>query len=346
MKFAIVIILTFFSALLAESGSIVFSEYFLSPEMFGCISNQREYAERNSTCLQNMIDKANAEKKTIISSAGKKYYIKKGLVISGYVNIDFGGASIVALDSNEMITLEMDNVRWKGVIRNLKLDLNSVAKVGYWGKFPEKIRITDGEINGIGENAVGMSFDKGFEVFVDNIHFRGVSPRATGIRLKTSDCHFSNIVMIDCQKGFELYGSNFFSQIHAWIQDPKLLKGSQLFDIKRGADNFMSQIFSDTYEVAYLIETEARLHITELKIYHNEHKWDDLDSSIVKSYLFFFSDSLYAKNSSIIIQNSHIGYLLKEGENRMLCSNINQFDCKWGTVLWEKGVSSVRKNAE
>ena len=59
------------------------SEYFVVPEMFGCISDSREAAEQNARGLQKVIDYAISKGVTLVSSRNKNTILTKGLSSQG-----------------------------------------------------------------------------------------------------------------------------------------------------------------------------------------------------------------------------------------------------------------------
>lgn len=123
------------------------SEYFVVPEMFGCISDSREAAEQNARGLQKVIDYAISKGVTLVSSRNKKYYIDQGLVITGGLDINLGSATIVATDTMKMLTINNGKARqWAGTLRSFRLDMNGKANYGIYCENAIKLRITDGEI--------------------------------------------------------------------------------------------------------------------------------------------------------------------------------------------------------
>lgn len=164
---------------------------FVTPEDFGCVSNDKHQAEKNSAGFQKAIDYCIVNGSRLTSVASHCYYIKQGLKISGFINIDLGGATIIATDSVPMFTVHWDKTEyWKGIIRNFRLNLNDIARIGINCDKVIKLHLTDGEFSGIGANAIGLNVKEGYELLADNLHFHGNQKYSTGIRTLTSDCHF------------------------------------------------------------------------------------------------------------------------------------------------------------
>lgn len=102
---------------------------FVTPEDFGCVSNDKHQAEKNSTGLQKAIDYCIVNGSKLTSVASHSYYIKKGLKISGFINIDLGGATIIATDSVPMFTVHWDKTEyWTGIICNFRLNLKRYSQ--------------------------------------------------------------------------------------------------------------------------------------------------------------------------------------------------------------------------
>lgn len=190
----------------------------VTPEDFGCVSNNRLSASSNSECLQKAIDFCVLNGRKLVSSANCKYYIDKGIDISGFINIDLGCATLVAVDTIKVLNIHWDKTEyWTGSIKNFRIDLNNIGKVGINCEKVIKLSICNGEIIGIGQHAIGLNIEKGYELLANNLHFHGSQANSTGIRIKTSDCHFSDCIMIDCYTAVDNTGSNFYERIHAWM---------------------------------------------------------------------------------------------------------------------------------
>ena len=95
----------------------------VTPEHFGCISNDKRQADNNSIALQNAINYCIKNGSKLVSIASNAYYISKGLTIPGYINIDLGGATLIATAPMSMVTIHYDKTEyWTGTIRNFRLN--------------------------------------------------------------------------------------------------------------------------------------------------------------------------------------------------------------------------------
>lgn len=298
--------------------------YYITPEDFDCISDDSQYASQNAINLQRAIDYACEKGLTLVSSANKKYYINKSLIIKDFINIDFGRGTIIATDSINMIIIDNGKAcKWAGSIKNIRLDMNKKAKTGILGKNCIKLKISDGEITNFSENGVGLCIKTGYEVFVENFHFLGNQKNTIGIIIQTSDCHISDCVMINCHTAIFNKGSNFYERIHSWMT-ASLVVGSTFFKCS-GSPIFLSQCFSDTFDKTFDIIDKTELHITQLKLFHNINMWKNCKESINPT-LFYFRDHTSMKDSQIKLINSHIGNLILNKKNKDNKQKISNFE--------------------
>lgn len=61
------------------------------------------------------------------------------------------------------------------------------AEYGIYCENAVKLRFTDGEIVGVGRDAVGFCMIKGYALFADNLHFRGYESQSMGMMMRTSE---------------------------------------------------------------------------------------------------------------------------------------------------------------
>ena len=301
--------------------------HFITPEDFGCISDNIKSATTNAINLQKAIDYASKKGVTLISSANKKYYIDRALIINDFINIDFGRGTIIATDSINMIVIKNGKAcKWAGSIKNIRLDMNRKATIGFLGEKCIKLKIMDGEIVNIGDNCIGLCIKTGYEIFIENIHFKGSEKNATGIKIETNDCHISDCVMIDCHTAIFNTGSNFYERIHAWM-GKRWIRGSTFFKCS-GSPIFLSQCFSDTFDKTFDIIDKVELHISQLKLFHNTNMWKNCNKDINPT-LFYFRHQSTIKESQIKLLDSYIGNLIinkKTKENKQQISNFKDIN--------------------
>jgi hypothetical protein len=332
MKIKLLILAIFSSVHFLYAKHPQWSEYYVTPEMFGCVSDNWQAAEQNSQGLQKAIDCAIEKGLTLVSARNKKYYIAKGLIITGHFDMDFGKATIIATDTMSMLTFKNGIARkYAGSIRNFRLDMNDEAKIGINCENAIKLRFTDGEIVGIKKGGVGFYMGKGYEVFVDNIHFRGGQNNATGIMMRTSDCHFSDCVMINCHTAIDNLGCNFYCRIHAWMTAPFIKEST--FYRSRGGLAYLSQCFGDTFDCAFDIVGTSELHISQFRVFHNRIMWKEPYDKL-SPVVFYFANNSIANKSYITLIDSNIGGLVLDGKNRQIFTNMNSNSIhQYGTVV-------------
>lgn len=294
--------------------------WYITPEDFGCVSDKLEAAHNNSIGLQRAIDYACSNGVNLVSSANKKYYLKEGVVIKAPIDIHFNMGTLIATDSVDILTInDGRGKRWAGIVAGLKIDMNKKGKTGINCLNAVKLHITDCTIIGIPQYGVGVNLEKGYEVFVDNVHLEGGEHLSTGIRVNTNDCHFSDCALIDCHTAVDCRGSNFFERIHAWM-GPSWLSKSTCIKIRGGGPIFLHQCFSDTFDWAFDIEVATELHISQHKNFHNKIMWNKPDDLIHPVFIRFANEQI-AKESSIHIDNSYVGGLSINNQNRQTFSN-------------------------
>lgn len=303
----------------------------VTPEHFGCISNDKRQADNNSIALQNAINYCIKNGSKLVSIASNAYYISKGLTIPGYINIDLGGATLIATAPMSMVTIHYDKTEyWTGTIRNFRLNMNGIAKVGIDCDKVIKLHIYDGEFYNIGEHAVGLQVTEGYELFANNLHFHGSQKYSIGIKTLTSDCHFSDCIMINCYTAIDNTGGNFYERIHAWML-PQYLQGSIYFRNRSGLI-FMSQCCCDTYDKAFAVDNICEMHISQLKLFHNKLMWKGHSGKIFP-IVFFFEKETVANESKIFLSDSYIGSLILGNQDKQAFSNmqnkIKTFNCSF-----------------
>lgn len=297
------------------------SDYFVTPEMYGVKSGICEDPVSNADSLQLAVDCAISTGRKLVSRGDKYYYIGKSIHINGALEADWGRATIVATDTINMIEIDYKTqIKWFGCLSGFVLDMNGIAKRGIHCSNAVKMHITDGDIKNISRGGIGLQIDNGYEMVVDNVHFDAVADYATGLKITTSDCHFSDCIMINCKTAIDNYGSNMYDRIHAWIGNKgDWLRGSVFF-LSRGGESFLSQCCSDTFEKVFLITTPVNLFISQHKNFHNTKMWK-MDPESISAVMFCFSEERAAKNSKIYLNNSSIGGLFLGGKNRQSFSN-------------------------
>lgn len=306
-------------------GKNCMSSYFVTPEDFGCVSDDPNKAILNSAKLQEMIDYASKEGVTVLSSANKKYYIAKSLIIREPITIEFNRGRLIATDTINMVVIDRsgkNNKLYSGKISGLYLDLNKKAKTGMDFLNAVKVHTSECWIFGVPKSSTGINVVKGGEMFFDHIHIEGGERGANGFKIETHDCHFSDCVMINCYVAIDNKGSNFFERIHAWMEDGRWIPGGCFFKIRGGGPIYVHQCFSDTFDKSFQIERKTKLFISQQKNFHNINMWKwTPDMSTVKPHFFYFPTPSVSEESYIVLSESCIDGLTIGGINYQRFSN-------------------------
>lgn len=288
------------------------TENYVTPEMFGCSCAPDINPSVNADNMQRAINVAIKEGKKLISSGGKVYPIGKELLIDGPIEMDLGKAVLVAMDSINIIHIAIKpSLQWYGLITGFTIDMNNIAKSGILVESAIKMHFCDGEIRNVSKNGTAITIESGYELFFNRIHITAGSNYATGIKISTSDCHFSDCVMINCNTAINNYGSNVYNRIHAWMGDRgKWLSGSVFF-LSRGGESYLNQCCSDTFYTSFKITSSSLLFVNQQKNLHNKKMWEE------KNFFpyFFYFDPKAVGNSKVYMTCSRIGGLSKNGKN-------------------------------
>ena len=293
-------------------NQISFSDYFVAPEMFGVKSGICDDPVANADSLQRAVDCAINTGKKLISRSDKQYYIGKSIYINGALEADMGRSTIIATDTINMIEIDYKTqIKWFGYLSGFVLDMNGIAKRGIHCNNAVKMHITNGDIKNVSKGGIGLQIDNGYEMVVDNVHFDAVADYATGLKITTSDCHFSDCIMINCKTAIDNHGSNVYDRIHAWMGDRgKWLSGSVFF-LSRGGESYLNQCCSDTFYTSFKITSSSLLFVNQQKNLHNKKMWEE------KNFFpyFFYFDPKAVGNSKVYMTCSRIGGLSKNGKN-------------------------------
>lgn len=305
------------------------NEYFVTPEDFGCIAGDSSKAELNSKGLQKMVDYAIANGQKITANANRRYYISKSIVITAPIIIDFNHATLVATDTASMVVVNDGKGRmFSGRISGICLDLNKISKAGIKCVNSVKLHVNDCWIKGIPNGASGFLIEKGYEVFVNNMHIEGGENGAIGMNIRTHDCHFTDCAIIDCHTAVICCGVNFFERIHAWMgYNGRWLEGSTFFRIATKGPVFLDQCFSDTFDKGFQIDCVTNLYISQFRSAHNKGMWRK-DVEKIHPVVFNYKDLQVAKQSNIVLDNSYIDNLVIQGKDRQRFSNIPEASLK------------------
>lgn len=203
----------------------------------------------DSTKLQNAISTAKSLGRKIVSSSDKTYLVSYSLELDDLV-VDFNNSTIKTGTAIDIITINSDN--YYGKIENIVIDMNSIATCG--------IRITKGrkkEFNNItiiNNTNIGVDFVSGYEVLFHNSHISGnsSSTSSVGIELRSSDSHFTDVIIIDCNTAIKAHTvTDILTRVHAWILSAPILTNSKFIDFVGSPVLQLTDCYSDTFKYTF-----------------------------------------------------------------------------------------------
>jgi len=248
----------------------------------------------DTKALQAAVDAAIAKKIALVSPMSAVYAVSAPIEIRGMLNADFQFAEIRAAAPMPAV-IRYDASPYYTVLRNLRIDGAMQADICVSIVNARKLRL-DNLVTGRHLKAA-LKIARGYEVFVQNSHFNGTDPdrksndaadNTVGIEITTSDCHFSDIVIIDCKTAIVNRGFNFYDRIHAWTAKPSVINDSVCFDV------WSPCIISDSYADTFQICVRVRRKGVECKLngcgaYYNENLYK-AKLGHVEPYLFWLDE--------------------------------------------------------
>lgn len=259
---------------------------YITPQMFGA---KGDGISDDTDNIKATITYARDKKSVIVFPAGN-YGISEPLDVNFDIKIIGENAFIIPLkDMTHFMGINTTEKTNSGYIFGLGFsagDTFSVTtgiKISYVANF---------RLHGlkIFNTTVGIDYIKGYELLVDSCLIRTSIPSedSIGMDIKTSDSHFSNIIIINYHVGiYDEYGGNFYDKIHAWIANTAIVKNSIYFRANGSA--YISQCFNDTYETAIYINGKQNVVVSEFRNFYNSNyiNSDIIDDTPV---LFHISD--------------------------------------------------------
>ena len=292
---------------------------YITPQMFGA---KGDGVSDDTGSIKAAIDYARGKKSVIVFPAGN-YGISEPLSVNFDIKIIGENAFIVPLkEMTHFMGINTSEKTNSGYIFGLGFsagDTFSVStgiKISYVANF---------RLHGlkIFNTTVGINYIKGYELLVDSCLIRTSIPNteSIGIEVKTSDSHFSNIIIINYHIGiYDMNGGNFYDKIHAWIASTAIVKGSIYFRANGSA--YISQCFNDTYETAIYINGQQNVIVSELRNFYNS---DYINSDVIDGspVLFYISNGQENQNLKCYgINVSDVGSLF--GGKKVKFSNVEK----------------------
>lgn len=239
---------------------------YATPKMFGAIGDG---TTNDTSSLQSAIDYCITNSIALKSNKKYNYAISSPIIVNGNLELDFQGASIIALNNmNEMI-----NYNHSGntlcTIQNIVLNCNTKNTDGLHVVNAQNKQFTNISVRNCLQKAFKQS--GGFEVFVDKLSaYAPLNTSNNGYAIYTTahDNHYTNITSRDLKFGIYSSGSNFFTRCHPWLMSKEVLIGSVGFSLNE--TSFLTDCYSDTFETAFLINGDKSINMTGCKTFYNK----------------------------------------------------------------------------
>ena len=302
---------------------------YITPQMFGA---KGDGISDDTDNIKATITYARDKKSVIVFPAGN-YGISEPLDVNFDIKIIGENAFIIPLkDMTHFMGINTTEKTNSGYIFGLGFsagDTFSVTtgiKISYVANF---------RLHGlkIFNTTVGIDYIKGYELLVDSCLIRTSIPSedSIGMDIKTSDSHFSNIIIINYHVGiYDECGGNFYDKIHAWIANTAIVKNSIYFRANGSA--YISQCFNDTYETAIYINGKQNVVVSEFRNFYNSNY---INSDIIDDTPVLFHISNGQENQNLVcygIVVPDVGSLF--GGKKVKFSNV-------GKEKWNKDYKSL-----
>lgn len=265
---------------------ITYSQNEVSPELFGAVGDG---IYDDTEALQSAIDYCFKNGVQLKLRSGKTYCISKPLNLSNtaVLIIDGSWSTLKAKKTmNYMLTYDGSaNTKndVKTVVKNITADCNGVA--GFIDLvYSFKFNLENFLVKNCKTTAINVQ--KGGSFVCQNGTIVGdCTPDSRAIYNATSDCHFTELVIVDMKKAIFNGGTNFYSKVHAWLTGN--VSNSIFFSHFAGFAS-LSQCQCDTYETGYLLRTSYDLSLNSCTYYNNYHLYD----SDIVPVIFKFNDGI------------------------------------------------------
>lgn len=222
----------------------------------------------DTAIIKKAVSYALKNNKALICATGKRFLVKESINVENlYVNFN---CSTLTTDM-PIDLLVVDTPVFYGTVKNIVIDCNSIAISGLdirlgRRKYFENIKI-------LNVPKIGLKYESGYEINFKNAHICAVeySKESVGIVIGSGDSTFTDIVVINAYTAVKARGKNFFHNLHGWIYNKDLCKGSKFIDVNYG--HFIgSNIYSDTYQYSFWNSSEHKpcIQLTDSFFFWND----------------------------------------------------------------------------
>jgi hypothetical protein len=314
----------------------------------------------DTVIIQIAINFATLNNFIITSSKQKIYGISNSLTISDELDIDFNGATIKAIstvadmiiiNNSQYITNYTNGYNHYNRLNNINFDCNNLATNVFHFVYGAKFDLSKIKIRNL--IGIGIKIDAGYEILCSGIDIVGDgSDTSQGIVCNTSDCHFTDIIMVNCHKAIVNSGTNFYTRVHAWLTKNFY---QSIFFSHNGGTPFLLQCYSDTYYISIKKMTGSRITINQLNVFFNTTLYTTSTCNY-SPYVFYFeqasgdSTSLSAYSRFVQISNSTIKahkdiatYLTNLAINTSFVQSENNFIYSDGVAILDLNQNNTSK---
>lgn len=266
-----------------------------------------------------------ANDKTLTSESGKTYLISTTLSTDNCC-IDFNNSTITTNSAIDLITIQntfsAENANTLYTIKNLKLDLNSIATSGI--NMKKAIKCNLDHIEMLNVTTKGLIFETGYEVNFHDSDINGNenSTSAIGIELKSSDSVFTDLVIVDCNVAIKAYSvSNVLTRVHPWILHTAVLTNSKFIECAGSCALTLTDCNADTFQYVIYQGDSAntpQINCKGLTVFYNNNIYNH-ETNNHDSYIVYASN--VANCRYIIIENSYLKGLNDANIHTYMCND-------------------------
>lgn len=291
----------------------------------------------DTTALQNALNYCADKNIPFRAGCGKQYKITSKLSISKAVDCDWNWSTLKTSSSiGSVIEIDVDNNseaigHWYGQIKNLIIDAPT-ANCGLYLKYGRKWKVSNIRFENV--KTVAVQIDGGYENVFNDIHINGVATgtayNAHGIEVYTGDCHFTDIMIINCKVAIiATLGATYFTRVHAWASETSAIANS--IYAKIAGICFFTDCYVDTFQYGFNIINDVAVTINGCMAMYNSLYDQTFITGHSLPYLFHYG---YIPNDSgsysvtedaskyTVISNSIIRW--KSTFDKMYFSNLTQ----------------------
>ena len=222
---------------------LIFSSQEVNIKQFGAYGNG---INDDSIAINKAISYAKNNNLKLTSPSDNIYLISETLNIDN-LNVDFNYSTIKTNKNIDIIKIDTED--YYGEIKNITLDLNSIATSGIDIKLGRKKKLKN--INMVNVTTIGINYEKGYEVLANDIDIRGneTSLNSIGLYLHGSDSHWTDIIMIDINTSIDTHNQlNYVTRLHSWILNYQNLPNSSFIRVDGRCTLYMESCYADTQQ--------------------------------------------------------------------------------------------------